>query len=304
MKGDTEMDLLALRCFQVVARHEHISRAAAELRVAQPSVSRTVARLEAELGVDLFERRGRRIRLNRHGAAFLRRVDRALAELEDGRRELAEAARAGSGGVTVASETLMTLAALLPGWRRARPGVDLRLRQCPADAMAHLLRTREADLCLASEPLTGAGLESVELLREEVLLAVPDGHRLAGREDVAVAELAGEPFLTPGPGHWQRELADRLFARAGLRPAVACEGNEPGALLDLVGAGLGVALLPAMARDAGLRAEVAWARLEDDGARRVLWLVRDREAFAPAAVRDFAAFAVAHFTRTPTAGKA
>lgn len=298
------MDLLALRCFQVVARHEHISRAAAELRVAQPSVSRTVARLEAELGVDLFERRGRRIRLNRHGAAFLRRVDRALAELEDGRRELAEAARAGSGAVTVASETLMTLAALLPGWRRARPGVDLRLRQCPADAMAHLLRTREADLCLASEPLTGAGLESVELLREEVLLAVPDGHRLAGREDVAVAELAGEPFLTPGPGHWQRELADRLFARAGLRPAVVCEGNEPGALLDLVGAGLGVALLPAMARDAGLRAEVAWARLEDDGARRVLWLVRDREAFAPAAVRDFAAFAVAHFTRTPTAGKA
>ncbi|MFF4367699.1 LysR family transcriptional regulator [Streptomyces sp. NPDC001594] len=304
MKGDTAMDLLALRCFQVVARHEHISRAAAELRVAQPSVSRTVARLEAELGVDLFERRGRRIRLNRHGAAFLRRVDRALAELEDGRRELAEAAGAGSGGVTVASETLMTLAALLPGWRRARPGMDLRLRQCPADAMAHLLRTREADLCLASEPLTGSGLESVELLREEVLLAVPDGHRLAGREDVAMAELAGEPFLTPGPGHWQRELADRLFARAGLRPAVVCEGNEPGALLDLVGVGLGVALLPAMARDAGLRADVAWARLEDDGARRVLWLVRDREAFAPAAVRDFAAFAVAHFTGAPTAGKA
>ncbi|MFJ8213594.1 LysR substrate-binding domain-containing protein [Streptomyces sp. NPDC096033] len=289
------MELLALRCFQVVARHEHISRAAVELRVAQPSVSRTIARLEAELGVELFERRGRRIRLNRHGAAFLRRVDRALGELADGRRELAEAAGSGSGSVTVASETLMTLAALLPGWRRARPGVDLRLRQCPADAMAHLLRTREADLCLASEPLAGPGLESVELLREEVLLAVPAGHRLAGREGVAVAELAGEPFLTLGPGHWQRELADRLFAREGLRPTVVCEGNEPGALLDLVGAGLGLALLPGMARDAGLRATVAWARLESPDSHRVLWLVRDREAFRPAAVRDFAAFAVAHF---------
>ncbi|RPF44626.1 transcriptional regulator [Streptomyces sp. Ag109_G2-6] len=289
------MDLPALRCFQVVARHEHISRAAAELRVAQPSVSRTVARLEADLGVELFERRGRRIRLNRHGAAFLRRVDRALGELEDGRRELAQAAGAGSGSVTVASETLMTLAALLPGWRRARPGVDLRLRQCPADAMAHLLRTREADLCLAAEPLAGPGLESVELLREEVLLAVPAGHRLAGRQDVAVAELAGEPFLTPGPGHWQRELADRLFAREGLRPAVVCEGDEPGALLDLVGAGLGVALLPAMAREAGLRGAVAWARLEGTDSHRVLWLVRDRTAFRPAAVGDFAAFVLAHF---------
>ncbi|MEU3317192.1 LysR substrate-binding domain-containing protein [Streptomyces sp. NPDC006662] len=289
------MDLLALRCFQVVARHEHINRAAAELRVAQPSVSRTVARLEAELGVELFERRGRRIRLNRHGAAFLRRVDRALGELEDGRRELAEAAGTGSGGVTVAAETLMTVAALLPGHRRAHPGVDVRLRQCPADAMAHLLRTREADLCLASAPLPGPGLEAVELLREEVLLAVPAGHRLAGREDVAVAELAGEPFLTPGPGHWQRELADRLFARAGLRPEIVCEGNEPGALLDMAGAGLGVALLPAMARGAGPRAGVAWARLAASDSHRVLWLVRARDAFTPAAVRDFAAYAVAHF---------
>ncbi|MEU8434402.1 LysR substrate-binding domain-containing protein [Streptomyces sp. NPDC029216] len=292
------MDLLALRCFQVVARHEHISRAAAELRVAQPSVSRTIARLEAELGVELFERRGRRIRLGRHGAAFLRRVDRALGELEDGRRELAEAARTGSGAVTVAAETLMTVTGLLPGYRGAHPGVDVRLRQCPADAMAHLLRTREVDLCLASAPLAGPGLEPVELLREEVLLAVPAGHPLAGREGVAVPELEGEPFITPGPGHWQRDLADRLFARAGLRPAVVCEGNEPGALLDMVGAGLGVALLPAMARDAGLRETVSWARLETPDSHRVLWLVRDRDAYAPAAVRDFADFALAHFRPT------
>ncbi|KOG85386.1 LysR family transcriptional regulator, partial [Streptomyces varsoviensis] len=86
------MDLLSLRCFQVVARHEHISRAAAELRVAQPSVSRTIARLEAGLGVRLFDRNGRQVRLNQYGAAFLRRVDRALGELDDARRELADAA--------------------------------------------------------------------------------------------------------------------------------------------------------------------------------------------------------------------
>ncbi|MFJ9824822.1 LysR family transcriptional regulator [Streptomyces sp. NPDC101160] len=289
------MDLLALRCFQVVARHEHISRAAVELRVAQPSVSRTIARLESELGVELFERRGRRVRLNRHGASFLRRVDRALAELDDGRRELADAAGSGSGAVTVAAETLMTVTGLLAGFRGARPGVDVRLRQCSADAMAHLLRSREADYCFASRPLAGPGLESVELLREEVLLAVPAGHPLAGREGVSMAVLAGEPFIAPGPGHWQRELTDRLFAGAGLRPLIVCEGNEPGAIVELVGAGLGVALLPAMARDAGGRATLGWARLASPESHRVLWLVRHREAYLPSAARDFGDFAVGYF---------
>ncbi|MFF0431174.1 LysR family transcriptional regulator [Streptomyces sp. NPDC004327] len=291
------MDLLALRCFQVVARHEHISRAAAELRVAQPSVSRTIARLEADLGVELFERRGRRIRLNRHGAAFLRRVDRALGELEDGRRELADAAGSGSGAVTVAAETLMTLAALLLRFRGARPGVDVRLRQCPADAMAHLLRTREVDHCLTSRPLSGPGMEAVELLREEVLLAVPAGHALDGREGVPMTALDGEPFIAPGPGHWQRDLTDRLFAGAGLRPLIVCEGNEPGAILDMVGTGLGVALLPAMVRDAGDRAPatVGWARLATPDSHRVLWLVRHRSAYLPPAARDFGDFTVGYF---------
>lgn len=98
------MDLLQLRYFQAVARREHISQAAEELRVAQPSVSRTIARLEKELGVPLFDRRGRQVRLNSYGVAFLRRVDRALSELDEARRELSDAAGLGHGRVTVAAE--------------------------------------------------------------------------------------------------------------------------------------------------------------------------------------------------------
>src|SRR4051812_43656961 len=73
--------------FQAVARHQHVSRAAADLRVAQPALSRAIARLEAELGVPLFDRRGRRVRLNRFGAMFLVRAGRALDELGQGQRE-------------------------------------------------------------------------------------------------------------------------------------------------------------------------------------------------------------------------
>ncbi|MFJ2777054.1 LysR family transcriptional regulator [Kitasatospora sp. NPDC087315] len=292
------MDLLALRCFQVVARHEHVSRAAEELRVAQPSVSRMIARLETELGVPLFDRRGRRIHLNRHGAAFLRRVDRALRELDDGRRELADAADGAGGTVTVATETLLTLAGVLARFRTAHPDVEVRLRQSAADVMVRQLRDREVDLCFASQPLAGPALSSVVLLREEVLLAVPVGHRLAGREQVAVTELDGELFVTPRPGHWQRVLADRLFAEAGVRPVVACEGDEPGAVLELVAAGLGAALLPAMARGSGPRGSVAWVRLAAPGCRRELRLVRDGDSYRTEAARRFGEFAARHFRRT------
>ena len=97
------MDLLQLHYFQTVARLEHVTRAAEELRVAQPALSKTIARLEAELGVPLFDRRGRRVALNAGGRAFLRHVHRVFREVEDGRLELADLAGLARGSVTVAA---------------------------------------------------------------------------------------------------------------------------------------------------------------------------------------------------------
>ena len=157
------MDLLQLRYFQAVARYEHISRAAEELRIAQPSLSRAIARLEAELGSPLFDRQGRRIRLNQYGAMFLRHVDRALSELDDGRRALRDARDKGLGRVSVASETLLTISHPLGSFRAAHPRADVRLHQSNAEEMARQLRAGEVDFCVASQPLTGANLESIEL---------------------------------------------------------------------------------------------------------------------------------------------
>ncbi|MGP3975609.1 LysR family transcriptional regulator [Streptomyces sp. 8N114] len=298
------MDLLPLRYFQLVARYEHVGKAAAELQVAQPSVSRTIARLENELGVPLFDRQGKRVRLNRFGAAYLRRVDRALAELDDGRRELADAAGLEYGSVAIAVETMLTLTELLPDFRARRPRVDVRLFQSTAADMQVQLQRGEVDLCIASQPLTGPSLREVELLREEVLLAVPPTHRLADREAVALTELAGEPFVTTRAGHWQRTLADRLFTEAGLRLTVVCEGDEPGATADLIGAGLGVGLVPAMSRGVSPRRPVVFLRIDTPGCYRSLSLVWRQDAYLSAAAQRFSELAVAHFRRFPRYGGA
>lgn len=282
------MDLLSLRYFRAVARHEHISRAAEELRVAQPSVSRTIIRLESELGLPLFDRRGRRIRLNEHGAAFLRRAERALAELDDAQREMADAAGTGAGRVAVAAETLLQLAGVLAAFRAHRPGVSVRLFQAPPDSMRRQLRSAEVDFALASQPLAGPGLSSAELLREEVLLAVPCGHPLAGRERVAVGELAEEEFVSTRTGHWQRALLERLFAREGRTPNVVCEGDEAAATPELIGAGVGIGLMPAVARRSlGEHGPVAWLRLDAEDCHRTLTLVWRTEGYLSPAARDF-----------------
>ena len=146
----------------------------------------------------------------------------------------------------------------MAGFLTGHPGVSFRLFQSPAPAMAAQLQAGEVDLGLASQPLPGPALASVELLSEEVLLAVPPSHRLAGRTRVTAADLAGEPFVTTRPGYWQRALTDRLFTDA----VIVCEGDEPYAIRGLISAGVGIGLMPAMARRLAPDPPVGWLHLD------------------------------------------
>jgi DNA-binding transcriptional LysR family regulator len=296
------MDLLQLRYFQTVARYQHVSRAAGELRVAQPALSRTLARLEAELGVPLFTRQGRRLALNRFGAAFLARVNRALNELDQARRELDDAVGLVHGSVAVAAETLRVLTDLAAAFLAEHKEVSLRLNQLPAPAMSSQLQTGDVDLCLASQPVEGRGFQTLELFSEEVLLAVPPQHRLARRKSVGIMELATEPFVTPRPGYWQRALIDQLLRRAGMPLTIACEGHEPAAIRGLISAGVGVGLLPAIARRVATHPPVGWLHLRAAGCRRTLSVVWREDAYLSAAARCFLDFAVEHFRQQPVDG--
>jgi DNA-binding transcriptional LysR family regulator len=301
-RGESVVDLLQLRYFQAVARHEHVSRAAEELRVAQPALSRSIARLEAELGVALFDRRGRRVTLNRFGAAFSTRVAAALSQLDQASSELHDAAGLAHGSVAVAAETLRTITDLIAAFLAEHPDVSFRLFQSSAPNMSAQLQAGEADLCFASQPLPAGALESDELFREEVMLCVPPAHRLAGRGRVTIGDLAGEPFVTTRPGYWVRALADRLFSDSGHEPpAVACEGDEPSAIRGLISAGVGIGLLPRLGRRVP-DPPVAWLHLDAPGCQRTLSIVWRRDAYLSAAARGFRDFAINHFRRSQPAG--
>ncbi|MFD8011761.1 LysR substrate-binding domain-containing protein [Streptomyces sp. NPDC058955] len=164
--------------------------------------------------------------------------------------------------------------------------MEVRLHQMQAAEMGRRLRAREIDLCVASQPVPGQDLDAVLLIDEPVALVTAPGHRLAGRASVSVAELAEESFVTTRTGHWQRALLDRLFASAGLgAPRIAYEGDEPSTTGVLAAAGIGVGLIPAMARRSSTQAPVAWIEVEDPACRRVLTLLRPADVPPTGAAR-------------------
>ncbi|MEV5877442.1 LysR substrate-binding domain-containing protein [Streptomyces sp. NPDC052101] len=265
------MELNPLKQFLVVARLEHLSRAAEELHIAQPSLSRTIARLESELGVPLFDRGGR-LRLNDSGKLFRDHVERALGELEAGRRAVTEATGEGLGSVRLASETFLTLTGPLAAYKRAHPAVEIELHWSPPEDMARRLRAQEVDLCVASQSIHAEGLESVRLFDEAVGVGTPLDHPLAGRTSVTVEELADQPFVTAREGHWVRRLLDRLFAARDLTPKIVCESDEHSAIADLISAGLGIGLVPAFARRSVTQAPIAWIPVDSPDCRRAVTL--------------------------------
>jgi DNA-binding transcriptional LysR family regulator len=278
------MELNSLRQFLVVARLEHLSRAADELHIAQPSLSRTIARLESDVGVPLFDRSGR-LRLNDTGRLFRDHVERALGELDAGRRAVTEATSQGLGTVRLASETFLTLTRPLAAYKRAHPAIEIALHWSPPEDMARRLRAQEVDLCVASQPIHAEGLESVRLFEDAVGVGVPLDHPLASRTSVTIDELADQPFVTAREGHWLRRLLDRLFAARDLTPQIVCESDEHSAIADLISAGLGIGLAPAFARRSITQAPVAWIPVANPDCRRTVTLYWGTDNHLSAAAR-------------------
>jgi DNA-binding transcriptional LysR family regulator len=204
-------------------------------------------RLEEDLGVVLFARKGRTVSLTPAGRTFLTSVERALAEVERAAESVQADADPAAGKVafgflhTMGSETVP---GLIRAFRADHPRIRFTLVQNYGEAMIERLRAGDLDLCLTSPVPDAPDLVARRLDEQRLRLVVPDDHRLAARKRIRLAEAADETFVTLEPGYGLRRITDDLCAEAGFTPRVAFEGEEAETLRGLVAAGLGVALLP------------------------------------------------------------
>lgn len=289
------MQIEELRWFAVLCETGNVGRAAAELGLSQPGLSRALARLEAELGAPLFDRNGRVLALNRYGEAYLAYARRVLSEAEAGRRAVAELASPESG--TVAMAFLHTVGTwlvprLLLSFRAEYPGVRFQLIQGGSATNLAALERGEVDLVINSPRPRGQRLAWRPLRRERLYLAVPVGHRFAERRRMRLADAAEETFVANKPGTGLRESSEELWREAGVAPTIAFEGDDVATLRGMVAVGLGVAVLPrARTYDGGVdHAGDQWLRyipLAGSGGSRELGLVWREDRWASPAVTAF-----------------
>ncbi len=265
------MELHQLRYFCAVAETGSFSRAAEHSHVSQPSLSQQILKLEAELGARLFDRLGRSVRLTEVGKAFLPRALSVLRELEAARGDVVESKESVSGQVAVGVIPTVApyfLPPVLAAFAKLFPKSTVTVVEEITPVLLQRLRAGSIDIAILALPVRGHEFEALPLITEPLFAALPRNHRLSRNKTVALRELRKEPFLLLRDGHCFRENAIAACDRARVSPQVVFESGQFSSLLGLVGAGVGVSLVPAMAVDR--RSQVRFVRISDPTATRTI----------------------------------
>src|SRR5271155_4132939 len=265
------MELHQLRYFCAVAETGSFSRAAEHSHVAQPSLSQQILKLEGELGARLFDRLGRSVRLTDVGKAFLPRARSVLRELEAARGDVVE--QKDSLGGTIAVGVIPTVAPyflppLLTSFSRKFPQVHLTVVEEITPILLERLRAGAIDVAILALPIRGHEFESFPLLTERLFAALPKKHKLSSRRALALKDLRAEPFLLLRDGHCFRDTAVAACDRARMNPQIIFESGQFSSLLSMVGAGMGVSIVPEMAVEKSARCR--YVRIADESATRTI----------------------------------
>ncbi|ANE48290.1 LysR family transcriptional regulator [Paenibacillus swuensis] len=245
------MELRQLHYFVKVARKQHVTQAAEELHVAQSAVSRQIHQLEEELGVDLFQQKGRNLQLTPVGKLFLTRVEGILADLQRSVHEIHEFLDPELGEIRLGfphSLGIHLIPSVVSQFRKNHPNVKFRFKQGMYNTLLKDVMEGEVDLAFISpSPDKHEFVTSEHMLTEELFAIMPSNHPLAGCESIRLDQLKDESFVLFREGYSLRPIVWNACLKAGFTPIIGFEGEETDTIRGLVAAGMGVSLLPGMA---------------------------------------------------------
>ena len=273
------LDLDQLRAFITVADLRSFRQAAVELHLSAPALSRRIERLEERVGARLLDRTSRSVRLSVVGEAFVERVRSVLEDLDDAVLGVNELSSGHTGRLTIAAVPSAACGFVPQALARLTgryPGIRLRLLDGSLQATALAVLGGQADLGIGFSDDALPGLQ-VELLGEDpYVLALPTAHRWAGRRTIRLQDLGDEPMLALAASSGNRALLELQLAQAGVALQVTHEAAHVWALIGMVEAGLGCALVPAMAMRSA-PAGVAAVALRGNPLRRRIGLLTPLE---------------------------
>jgi LysR family hydrogen peroxide-inducible transcriptional activator len=244
------MEIHQLRYFCAVARHGTFTRAAQAERVAQPSLSQQILKLEAELGTRLFDRLPKSAKLTPFGTAFLPKAERILRELSEAKTEILEMSGKERGEISIGAIPTIApylLPPLFSSFYREHSAVTVNVIEDITQALLERLHVGTIDLIVAALPVQGDEFVSFELLREPFFVVLSDRHPYAHRKSIRIEELRDERFLLLKEGHCFRDSTMQLCRKSKVIPQVVFESGQFATIMGMVSAGMGVSAVPQMA---------------------------------------------------------
>ena len=287
------MEWQQLEYFQSLAKHQNFTKAAEELALTQSALSRSIAKLEEELGVPLFDRKVRGVTLNQYGQILLPHVNRAIQEINMARQEIRNLNDPFHGTISLAF--IHTLGSsyvpeLISRFRERYPGIQFQLTQDTTRNIMNMLEAGQIDLgfCTPHEQMKHRHIETVPAIDEPLYLIVPKHHRLAERKEVELSEVAEDPFVLYKQESGVREVIDKLCQEAGFNPNVSFEGVGDATIAGFVAANFGVALIPLIP---GLDMEkISLLSVSKPRCRRVIQMVWRSDRYMSPVVASFRQF--------------
>jgi LysR family hydrogen peroxide-inducible transcriptional activator len=243
------MELHQLRYFLKVAERGNFTRAGEDLGVTQPALSRSIAKLEEELGQPLLERQTRRVVLTDAGRLFQSRAEQIVALVEDAVNELTDDGETGRVRVgAIPTIAPYFLPSVLRAFRDECPRAQVAAFEETTDRLLHRCNQGEIDVALLAAPVTAPHLHAEPLFDEELLLVLPAGHPLEGKKQVLLSDLRHHPFVLLDETHCLTEAITAICRQRSFQPVTVEHTSQLATVEELVALGHGVSLIPQMAR--------------------------------------------------------
>ncbi|HIW40743.1 MAG TPA: LysR family transcriptional regulator [Candidatus Mediterraneibacter vanvlietii] len=286
------MTLNQIVYFQTVARCQHFRLAASELNISQPSLSRSISNLEDELGIVLFERKGRTVTLTKYGRIFLEHADRILNDVALAEKQMKRLA--GSSGHVDIAYVFPLAAWYIPHMVRqflaggSNEKISFNFHQTNTYEMVNGLKAENYDVIFGAYVEDEPGIQFVPILKQEMIIITPLGHPLASKENVSLKDLEGYPVIGYDRNSGLGKFTLRTYASYSLQPNIICESPDENAIASLVAEDFGIALIADV--DILEHFQLEKLHLTDISLQHTVYMGYLRDHYQIPAVRSFISF--------------
>lgn len=283
------MELQQLRYFVAVAETENFTRAAERTHVSQPSLSQQILKLEKEIGHKLFHRLGRKAVLTEAGSAFLDRARRILFEVENAAKELGDHPSLGRRITVGAVQTVMPylMTPFIAQLRESHPNLLVNAQEDFRGNLVRAVVEGELDLAIVPLPVKDHRISIEPMLIEPLLLVVGKHHPIASRSEISIRDLAEETFVSLGDSSALATQIRTFFGDQKFQPRIGFRCSQVATLKQFVASGLGIALLPQLARLPDDRDTLTYLRLTGSAPTRELVVIRHLQRYQSRGAEQF-----------------